>query len=93
MFVTSAIASPFVFCYNLYHFIGAWTRETAFAGFFKLLAVLLVCVSLAGTYLGGKWLYSQIDEVSKYKEQMRTRQRNTYGLMIPAAMLVANNLW
>ncbi len=87
MFVTSAIASPFVFCYNLYHFIEAWTRETALAGFFKLLAILLVCASLAGTYFGGKWLYSQIDEVSKYKEQMRARQRNTYGLMIPQPCL------
>ena len=90
MFVTSAIASPFVFCYNLYHFIGAWTRETAFAGFFKLLAVLLVCASLAGTYFGGKWLYVQIDEVSKYKEMMRARQRNTYGLMTPQIFWLQN---
>jgi len=82
MFVTSAIASPFVFCYNLYHFIEAWTRETALAGFFRLLAVLLVGASLAGTYFGGKWLYAQIDEVSKYKEMMRACQRKSYGLVI-----------
>lgn len=83
MFVASAIASPFVFCYNLYHFIDAWTRETALAGFFKLIAVLLVCASLAGTYFGGKWLYAQIDEVSRYKGSMHVRQRNSHSRIIP----------
>lgn len=79
MFVASAVASPFVFCYNLYNFIDAWTRETVVAGFFKLVAILLVCAALAGTYFGGKWMYAQIDEVSKYKEMMRENRRGACG--------------
>lgn len=80
MFVCSAIASPFVFCYNLCHFIDAWTRDTSAAGFFKLVAVILVIATLAGTYFGGKWLYAQVDEVGKYKDAVREqKERSRYS--------------
>lgn len=80
MFVISAFASPIVFCYNLYNFIDAWSRETRLAGFFKFIAVVLVVASVVGTYFGGKWLYTQIDEIYRYKEKMHRKQQQTYGL-------------
>ena len=78
MFVTSALAAPFVFCYNLYHFINAWTWNSSHAGVFKFIAILLVCATLAGEFFAGKWLYEQVNTVCQYNKEQKALNAKPY---------------
>ena len=75
---SALVASPFVFCYNFYNFMTAWTRNTFLEGFFKLITFLLICAFLVATVLGCKWLYEQAEVVRKYQDNPRR-----HGLIIP----------
>ena len=75
MLATSIVASPFVFCYNLYNFIAAWTRDTFLSALFKFIAILLICAFLVVTYLSGRWMFEQLQVVREYYVQGRANAR------------------
>ena len=93
MFVTSALGGPFVFCYNLFHFFDAWTRETSFAFLFRFISILLICGMLAATYFGGKWLYIQVDAIGHYKANKTSHSYQMEKIIVEEAPgeLVRNN--
>ena len=81
MFVMSALASPFVFCFNIYHFIEAWTRDTSWSNVFKIMAILIVCSTLVGEYFAGKWFYTQVNTVCQYQKARRVERQNMQKLI------------